>query len=294
MTKTKKNIKNKKNKTCKLRNAEYLQVSDKHKMAYYTYGNKEGKPIFIIHGGPGGSSKLGFKKYFNLKKHYLVFIDQRGCGRSKPFGELYNNKTKDLIEDIERLRVHLNLKKIMLFGYSWGSYLSLAYSVKYPENVKKIIIGGVYLCSKEEYNDFENGDLLKKIYPDVYDKLGKANFKRTNKNILNNLLRERYTNKLIPDNKNITKLSNKDKQETLLYMNYIENDCFSRDLLKNIKKIEDIPLIMVQGRYDVITPAYYAYKLHKELPKSKLYLTVSGHKLEKEDKDILLKILKKL
>ena len=292
MTKTKRNIKNKKNKTCKQRN--YLQVSNEHKMAYYTYGNKNGKPIFIIHGGPGGSSKLDFKKYFNLKKHYLVFIDQRGCGKSKPFGELYNNKTNDLIEDIERLREYLNLKKIMLFGYSWGSYLSLAYSVKYPENVKKIIIGGVYLCSKEEYNDFENGDLLKKIYPDVYDKLGKADFKRTNKNILNNLQRERYTNKLTPDNKNITKLSNKDKQETLLYMNYKENDCFSRDLLKNIKKIEDIPLIIIQGRYDVVTPAYYAYKLHKELPKSKLYLTVSGHKLEKEDKDILLKILKKL
>ena len=294
MNKTRKNNKNNKNKTLKKNKPHYLTVSDIHKIAYYTYGNKNNEPIFVIHGGPGGRSKIKMLKFFNLKKHFVVFIDQRGCGKSKPFGELKDNNTSNLIHDIERIRTHLNLNKINIVGFSWGSYLSLSYSIKYPQNIKKIVVGGVYLCKKEEYNDFERGDLLKKIYPDVFHELGVANFKRTDKHVLNNLLRERYTNKLTPDNKKINHLTKKDKLETIMYMHYIENNCFSRDLLNKIDKIKDIPVIIIQGRYDIITPAYYAFELHKKLPKSKIYFTTSGHKIEKEDKDLLLKIFKKL
>jgi proline iminopeptidase len=294
MNKTRKNNKNNKNKTLKKNKPHYLTVSDIHKIAYYTYGNKNNEPIFVIHGGPGGRSKIKMLNFFNLKKYFVVFIDQRGCGKSKPFGELKDNNTSNLIHDIERIRTHLNLNKINIVGFSWGSYLSLSYSVKYPQNIKKIVVGGVYLCKKEEYNDFERGDLLKKIYPDVFDELGVANFKRTDKHILNNLLRELYTNKLTPDNKKLNKLTKNDKLETILYMHYIENNCFSRDLLNKIDKIKDIPVIIIQGRYDIVTPAYYAYELHKKLPKSKIYFTTSGHKMEKEDKDLLLKIFKKL
>ena len=153
-TKTRKNKKNKKNKTLKINKPHYLTVSDIHKIAYYTYGNNKNEPVFVIHGGPGGKSQIKMKNLFNLKKYFVVFIDQRGCGKSKPFGELKDNNTSNLIHDIERIRRHLNLNKINIVGFSWGSYLSLSYSIKYPKNIKKIIVGGVYLCKKEEYNDF--------------------------------------------------------------------------------------------------------------------------------------------
>jgi proline iminopeptidase len=52
---------------------------------------------------------------------------------------------------------------------------------------------------------------------------------------------------------------------------------------ENITKIEHIPMVIVQGRYDVVCPAISAYDLHKAHPKSEIVYTLTGHSgFEKE------------
>ncbi|MGD2294603.1 MAG: alpha/beta fold hydrolase, partial [Candidatus Aminicenantes bacterium] len=107
---------------------DYLQVSDIHKIYYEACGNPEGKPVFILHGGPGARVSPYYRRFFNPEAFLIVLHDQRGTGLSKPFLELRENTTPHLVKDVEKLRRHLGCEKIILFGGSWGSTLALAYA----------------------------------------------------------------------------------------------------------------------------------------------------------------------
>ena len=96
--------------------------------------------MFMLHGGPGGD-------HCRFKQHslefqdiaQLVFIDHRGCGRSKKTKQsdytLENN-----IEDIEALRQHLGLKRICILGTSYGGMVAQGYAIRYPKNVDKLML----------------------------------------------------------------------------------------------------------------------------------------------------------
>jgi hypothetical protein len=106
-----------------------LSVGNDHVIYYGLYGNPKGKPVLFVHGGPGGGTYPGMAQYFDPKVYKIILVDQRGCGKSVPLGSLEHNTTQDLINDFEKLRIHLKIDKWLLFGGSWGSTLSLAYSV---------------------------------------------------------------------------------------------------------------------------------------------------------------------
>jgi proline iminopeptidase len=114
----------------------YLKVSELHKIRYALYGNPVGTPIFFLHGGPGCGSDDEDARWFDPDKFCVVTHDQRGSGRSIPRAEIKENSPKELVEDIERLRIHLKIKEpISIFAGSWGSTLALLYAENYPENV---------------------------------------------------------------------------------------------------------------------------------------------------------------
>lgn len=99
------------------------------------------KPVlFMLHGGPGGDH-LRFKQHSLALQEVaqLVFIDHRGCGRSKKTNQkdysLENN-----IEDVEALRQYLGLDRICLLGTSYGGMVAQGYAVRYPKNLKKLIL----------------------------------------------------------------------------------------------------------------------------------------------------------
>jgi proline iminopeptidase len=96
--------------------------------------------LFLLHGGPGGDH-LRFKQH-SLELQavaQLVFIDHRGCGRSKRTRQaeytLENN-----IEDIEALRQYLGLDKICILGTSYGGMVAQGYAIQYPQHLEKLIL----------------------------------------------------------------------------------------------------------------------------------------------------------
>ena len=113
---------------------------------------------YFLHGGPGGGGSTQVRRFFNPEIYRIIIFDQRGCGRSTPHGLLENNTTWDLVEDIEELKQMLNIEKWLVFGGSWGSTLSLAYSQTYPDSVSEMVLRGIFMLREKELSWFyQNG-----------------------------------------------------------------------------------------------------------------------------------------
>ncbi len=282
-----------------------LRVSAIHTICYYEFGNPAGEPVFVIHGGPGDHSRVENARMFDCRKYRVIFIDQRGCGRSTPFCEIKENTTQDLVEDIEKVRIASGLghRKVQLFGMSWGTFLSLSYAIRYPDNVSRIVLRSVFLCTRDEYNDVENGKFVRKMFPDIYEEYVNVaeDPERATDEYYDKILGDgpdsdkyKYLKKvskyeeillsLRPNGRKLKRtFSKNDMCLARLEAHYFRNRCFARDIMAKIHRIRHIPMTIVHGRYDAVTPAYYAYKLHKALPKSKIQFTVAGHMMTDEE-----------
>jgi len=116
--------------------------------SYEVSGNRDGAPVVFLHGGPGGGCDEKDRSFFNPNKYKVIFLDQRGAGKSTPSACLEENTTWDLVKDIERLREHLKIEKWHVFGGSWGSTLALAYAQSHPDRVKTLVLRGIFTCRK--------------------------------------------------------------------------------------------------------------------------------------------------
>jgi len=284
----------------------YLKVSDLHEIYYEQCGSPAGKPVFVLHGGPGAGCYPYYRRFFNPKRFNIVLHDQRGCGKSKPAAETRENTTQNLVEDIERLRKRLGLGRIILFGGSWGSTLALAYAETYPDNVSGMVLRGIFLATEDEIDHYYRGG-VRYFFPEVYEEFEDAladQGKEASPQALIELIqsdvpeiRKKFSIAWVKYESDIASIeATKNNIESLwktseiwrnLIVNmgvlenyYMANDCFLEEgqLLDNADRIRDIPVTIVNGRYDMICPPVAAYRLHGELPGSKLVIAeMAGH-----------------
>ena len=120
-----------------------LDVGDGHRIHWEVSGAAGGKPVVTLHGGPGSGSMPWWRELFDPQAYRIVQFDQRGCGRSEPYGELRANTTWHLVADIEALRRHLGIERWQVVGGSWGSVLGLAYAQAHPERVTEMVLFAV-------------------------------------------------------------------------------------------------------------------------------------------------------
>ena len=283
----------------------YLKVSDIHELYYELCGNPDGKPVFVLHGGPGSGCSPYYRQFFNPQKFLIVLHDQRGAGKSRPYADIRENTTQHLVEDIERLRKHLELEKIILFGGSWGTTLGLAYAEAYPDHVSGLVFRGVFTATQEEIDHFFHGG-VRPFFPEIYDQFFgelRENDKRPLPEILlekiqseDPKVREKYSKLWTRYEFKVGALETEDDfiddylaaddvmdhiySFALMENYYMANKCFLEEgqLLRDTDRIQDIPAIIVNGRYDMVCPTITAYRLHKKLPKSKLIIAEgAGH-----------------
>jgi proline iminopeptidase len=285
-------------------------------------GNPDGIPVFVIHGGPGAGCFPKMRRFFNPEKYLIVMHDQRGCGKSKPNAELRDNKTQGLIEDIEQLRVKLDLDKIILFGGSWGSTLSLLYAQNYPENDSAMVLLGIWLATIEEddfmYESIANHfpELTQRFiasFPDSTYGFNSSDilklFQLEDENVRNNYMKQfdklsakasgisvndKAIDEYIESEENFRQIYT----SQLLFAHYSANGCFLEvgQLLRDIGKIPEVPVTIVHGRYDMLCPPSVAYKLQKRIPGSKLkIIEEAGHSMfEKPIEKELIMAMKEL
>lgn len=267
-----------------------LAVDELHTLYWEECGNPDGQPVLFLHGGPGAGTSPSHRRFFDPAHYRIVLFDQRGAGKSTPLGEYRNNTTPLLIDDIEKIRVMLDIQQWLVFGGSWGSTLALAYGEAHPERCLGFILRGIFLCTKAEVDWFVNG--MGYFYPEIHQRFAEAIPLEEHGDLL-----QAYVKRLFCDDPAIymeaarnwsryegSCLFLKPQAEAIasfesdevslgigrLEAHYMQHGAFMDDdaLIRNIAKIRHLPAVIVQGRYDVICPPVSAYRLHQAWPEA--------------------------
>ena len=285
-----------------------LEVGDGHRVYWEECGNPAGKPVVFVHGGPGGGCGPDQRRFFDPAKYRIVLFDQRGCGRSLPHAsdpaaDLATNTTWHLVADMESLREHLAIDAWQVFGGSWGSTLSLSYAQTHPSRVTELVLRGIFTLRKTEIDWFYQ-DGASHLFPDVWEEyLGQIPEAERGDLVAAYHKRlfdvdpavhvpaavawtvwEKSTVKLHPDTESIA-ATRKDAAAAVAFAR-IENHFFTHggfmedgQLIRDAaEKLAGIPGVIVQGRYDVCTPARTAWDLHRAWPEAHFEMVAdAGH-----------------
>ncbi|WP_373502373.1 prolyl aminopeptidase [Aestuariivirga sp.] len=269
-----------------------LRVSPIHEIYFEECGNPSGKPVVVLHGGPGGGISPFLRQMHDPNAYRIILFDQRGCGQSTPHAELAENTTWDLVADMEQLRNHLGITRWQVVGGSWGSTLALAYAQTHPQHVSELIVRGIFTVRKWEIDWFyqKGADAL---FPDQWegflapippeerhDLVGAYHRRLTGDDVQTQLACARAwsqwegaTLSLLPDDKRVADFGG--DRFALAFAriecHYFRNAGFFAEdgqLLTNAHRLADIPGVIIQGRYDVVTPMRTAWDLHRAWPQA--------------------------
>jgi len=267
----------------------YLNLDGYHQIYWEESGNPQGVPVLFIHGGPGAGSSPSNRRFFDPSYYRIILYDQRGAGQSLPYGDLKDNTTPHLIEDIEKLRTHLSVGKWVVFGGSWGSTLGIAYAEAYPEVCLGLVLRGIFLCRRSEIEWFLWG--AQTLFPEEFRKLVSP-LKPEDRTDWWSILQAYYKLLTNPDTTVSTAAAKvwsgyEGALATLLpnqgvvsaydamalgiariEAHYFIHDIFlpENDLLNKINRIRHIPTVIVHGRYDVVCPIISADDLVQRWP----------------------------
>jgi proline iminopeptidase len=261
----------------------FLGVDEPHHLYWEQSGNPDGVPVVFLHGGPGAGAVPAHRRFFDPRHYRIVIFDQRGAGRSTPLGDLTRNTTADLVADTEKLRTHLGIERWFVFGGSWGSSLALAYGEAHPDRCRALILRGIFLCRKDEIDWFMTG--MRRLFPEAWSEFANYLPAAERGDLLHNYHRRlidpdpevhlpaarawsRYEGSCSTLRPNPDAVTSFLEPATALGLarieaHYFVNDCFMPEgaLLENVGRLEGVPGVIVQGRYDAVCPVVSAVEL---------------------------------
>lgn len=279
---------------------ERLVVSAIHSLYFEQCGNPAGLPVLFVHGGPGAGCSATDRRFFDPDVFRVVLVDQRGAGRSTPFGELRENSIDDLVADFERIRERLGIARWHVFGGSWGSTLGLYYAQRHPERVLSLCLRGIWLLRQLEVDWWLYGlralapdhwrEFASQVAPDRHHDLLEAYWElfhdpdetRAHAAARAWATYEGVACTLLPNPEFLSLLSNERTSWALarLEAHYLRNQRFTPDdrLLQDIDRVRHLPAFLVHGRYDLVCPLIGADNLHQAWPEASYRVVAdAGH-----------------
>lgn len=276
-----------------------LERDDGHRLYLEQCGNPRGRPVIVLHGGPGGGCSPFMRRFFDPRYWRVVLFDQRGCGRSTPHATVAANTTAHLIADIEAIRAELDLGPVTTFGGSWGATLALAHAQAHPESVSALVLRGVFLARRADLDWFYGGGAAR-FFPDLWagfcapipqaerhdliaayhrrlfsgdraEEIALARAWTHWENALSGLHAPLTDSGIAPDHA---------RAFARLECHYFHHGCFLEEgqLLRDLPRIAHLPAIIVHGRQDVICPPAAGFALAEAWPKAELRLVAgAGH-----------------
>ncbi len=277
-----------------------VEKEEVHHIYVEQCGNPLGIPVVFLHGGPGSGCREAHRRYFDAKLYHIILFDQRGCGRSRPYGAIKQNTTADLIQDMEVIRQHIGIDKWLIFGGSWGATLGLYYAQQFPKQVSGLLLRGVFLARVQDIDWVYCANGAAKLFPDawrnlvkdlpqsqqaqplsaIYQRLNSVNGKES-LTMFNKL--QGWESKLInlqepPIIENT--VEERAKVPAIIQLYYSINQCFMAKnwLLDHIDVIRHIPTKIIHGRYDMVCPLEQAWQLKTHWPEAELTIVeMAGH-----------------
>lgn len=284
-----------------------LPVGKPHVLYIEETGNPKGVPVVILHAGPGaGAGDDGYlRRFFDPQVYRIIIFDQRGCGRSTPHAEIVNNNTEQLLNDIDIVRGHLDIHRFILAGGGWGCLLALLYAESFPQQISGLLLHKIFLGRKKDIGWFyHQGASL--IYPDYWaefissipenelhaipeyysSRLQSNNELARVAAAKNWALWQAHCSSLQPHQNVIDQYSDLHFALALATLEswYVVNNYFIEDnqILNNAAKLQNIPVYLVHGRYDMVCPLAGAWDLHQALPSSHLSIVRDAGHSDKE------------
>jgi proline iminopeptidase len=283
-----------------------LDVGDGHRVYFECVGRPEGKPALFLHGGPGSGCSVGARGFFDPAVYRAVLFDQRGAGRSRPLAsdvdtDLSTNTTAHLIADIERLREHLRIEQWTVLGVSWGTTLALAYAQTHPNRVSALVLALVTTTSHREVDWLTRG--VGCIFPREWQRFADS----VPDSLRHVPLVDAYARLLFDPDRDVRERAARewcgweDAHVSLapghvpnprfgdaefrlrfarLVTHYWRHAAFLEDeqLVRDAPMLDDIPGVLIHGRYDVSSPLETAWRLSQRWGASRLHvLNDVGH-----------------
>lgn len=278
----------------------HLTVDEIHTLYWEECGNPNGVPVLFLHGGPGSGLSPRHRQFFDPAYYRIVLFDQRGAGQSTPLGEVRNNTTPLLVQDIEQLRQMLGITQWLVFGGSWGSTLALAYGQAHPEACTGFVLRGIFLCTPREIDWFMNG--IANFFPNIHAEFVKDIPLQERSDLLSAYCQRLFSDDpavslraartwsryegsclhLLPHPEVVDEFGS---DAVALGVGRLEAHYFRHlgffspdQLITNVSRIAHLPAVIVQGRYDVICPPQSAWALHQAWPSARLQVVEdAGH-----------------
>ncbi len=276
-----------------------LDVGDGQRVYWETCGNPNGIPALVVHGGPGSGCTSWHRRLFDPSAYRIVLYDQRGAGRSTPHAseagvDLSTNTTQALVADMELLREHLEVERWAILGGSWGSTLSLAYAEGHPDRVRAMVLWGVTTGRRSEA-DWLFRDGLEPLFPEQWERRRGA----LPPELRGGDILEGYAQLLFDPDPEVQSAAAlawctwesvtpawpptdglderyEDPAFALgfarLVTHYVRHDDFLEDgaLIRHADRLDGIPGVLVNGRYDLQAPLGNAWTLARAWPDAEL------------------------
>ena len=267
-----------------------------HQLHIATWGNPDGVPVVFLHGGPGSGCNPGQRALFDAQRHFVVFVDQRGAGRSQPARSRARNTTADLIGDLEALRQHLGIPSWLVVGGSWGATLGLAYAQSHPASVRGLALRAVFLGTRRELQEVFC-TRLPTFFPHLaqaFHSLAGGDLDRIWAQILHPdpavhrpaawlwYDMERAMSELRPGSDRPVARAGDAALPATPFMEawYFQNDCFLQpdQLVKGAASLGDLPGILLQSRFDLLCPPQNTARLAAVWPGAQIRMVeAAGH-----------------
>ncbi len=128
---------------------ETFRTADGRTLGYRREGSG---PLLVCHPGGPGFSSLYLGDLAGLGGVFtLVLLDPRGTGGSDRPADRRSYRTEDYVSDLEELRAHLGVERMLLLGHSHGGVVAAAYAAAYPERVEKLVLASTLARFAEEH-----------------------------------------------------------------------------------------------------------------------------------------------
>jgi proline iminopeptidase len=126
-------------------------------------GNNPKRAILLLHGGPGATHDYfeAFDSFLPREGLEYIYYDQLGSGRSDKPTDTDLWTIDRFVDEVEQVRVALGLTKdnFCVLGHSWGGILAIEYALKYPANLKCMVVSNM-MASIPAYNAYAQKTLM--------------------------------------------------------------------------------------------------------------------------------------
>ncbi|MGB1291845.1 MAG: alpha/beta fold hydrolase [Pseudoalteromonas sp.] len=280
----------------------HLSVGEGHQLHVQEYGNPNGLPVIICHGGPGLGLNRDNCRFFDPTRYRIILYSQRGCGLSTPH-QVSQNTSDHLIEDLNYLRQSLGIDKLSLCGASWGATLCLLYAIKYHKHVAGLILRGTFLATHADLEWlYGPSGAAAQFYPELYQDFSQS--QRDVKSIFASYKQHLYGDDqihashyakqwcqweaVLSQGKQSPQWALNCPQQGLfmarLMVHFFSENCFIEEsyIVKNSHNLHKLPMWFIHGRHDLVCRFSVVQQFAKQLNAQLFVLDEIGHGVDNQ------------